>query len=142
MRRNVRRGADWGKDHPRWIRFEGRIYRFERYSENKTFGDPVAMLRVRYVPTLPRLSPRFFPISLRFQRPLPLPTRNPPSHRLRTRPLPRTHSYPTRDVHSSKRQHVLARDIVPPRAQPGKCGIAGRGEGAGCCRFGRVLGWR
>lgn len=36
-------------DHPRYIRFEGRLYRFERYSENKTFGDPVAMLKVRCV---------------------------------------------------------------------------------------------
>ncbi|KAJ9091286.1 hypothetical protein QFC21_007275 [Naganishia friedmannii] len=33
-------------DHPRYIRFEGRMYRFERYTENKLFGDPVAMLKV------------------------------------------------------------------------------------------------
>jgi hypothetical protein len=34
-------------DHPRYIKFEGRMYRFERYTENKLFGDPVAMLKVR-----------------------------------------------------------------------------------------------
>ncbi|KAJ9115730.1 hypothetical protein QFC24_006913 [Naganishia onofrii] len=33
-------------DHPRYIKFEGRMYRFERYTENKLFGDPVAMLKV------------------------------------------------------------------------------------------------